>query len=145
MTKVRVGNSSTRVKLVESTKYSSFLSPRGPAPDPWLEPIQTIDASGDVVIDYSLGKHCVLNVIGDIDTISVTNWPVPGRIARLTLEFINTGPYGVTSWDSSIMWPGGAVPDITQGPNRRDRVILSTTDGGAVVYGDSIGFDYRTI
>jgi hypothetical protein len=108
-----------------------------------MEPIQTITAQGNVVIDYSLGRHCVLNVVGQVTNLSVTNWPPAGRIARLTLELTNTGPYDVTTWDYSIVWPEGAEPILTTGAGVVDRIILSTADGGVTVFGDVVGYDYK--
>ncbi len=164
MTRVRVSNTnSTRVRVANDSYYAvvantpstklrvandtftTYISPKGPGPDPWLEPSQEITVSGDVEIDYSLGKHCIVNVAGRITNLTVVNWPPTGRIARLTLEFINQGDYGIDNWDLSYLWPEGIMADLTPEAGGRDRVILSTTTGGLYVYCDSIGFDYRTV
>lgn len=112
-------------------------------PDPWLEPIQNITASGALIIDYSLGKHVRLTLAGDVTSFAVTGWPAANRIARLTLEVLNGGNFGILAWPTGIIWQSGSVPEITQGAGARDRIILSTTDTGATIYGDPVGFDYR--
>lgn len=137
-------NAPTRVRVANDA-FTTYISPKGPGPDPWLEPAQEITVQGDVEIDYSLGKHCIVHVAGQITNLTVINWPASGRIARLTLEFINEGSYGIDNWDLAYLWPEGIMADLTPMPGGRDRIILSTTTGGQVVYCDSIGFDYRTV
>ena len=117
---------------------------QGPeGPDPWLEPIQDLAAAGALTIDYRLGKHVRLTLAGDVTSFSVIGWPAPNRIARLTLEILNTGDFGILAWPSGTLWQSGSVAQITRGLGARDRIILSTTDAGATIYADPIGFDYR--
>lgn len=126
---------------------TSSPGPRGaqgdPGPDPWLEPIQNISASGALVIDYSLGKHVRLSLAGDVTSFSIVGWPAANRIARLTLEVLNSGDFGILAWPNGTIWQSGSLPEITRGAGARDRIILSTSDTGAVIYGDPVGFDYR--
>ena len=132
---------SARLSLVASPGPHGAQGPEGP--DPWLEPIQDIDAAGTLVIDYALGKHVRLNLSGDVTALSVINWPAPNRIARLTLEIVNGGDFGILAWPSGTLWQTGSVAQITRGQGARDRIILSTTDAGTTLYADPIGFDYR--
>ena len=132
---------SARLSLVASPGPQGAQGPEGP--DPWLEPIQDITASGAVVIDYAGGKHVRMNLTGDVTAFSIINWPPPNRIARLTLEILNAGDFGILAWPPGTLWQAGSVAQITRGLGARDRIILSTTDAGATVYGDPIGFDYR--
>ena len=118
-------------------------APGPEGPDPWLDPIQDITASGAVVIDYALGKHVRLNLSGDVTSFTVIGWPAPNRIARLTLEILNTGAFGILAWPPGTLWQAGSVAQITRGLGARDRIILSTTDAGTNIYADPIGFDYR--
>lgn len=114
-----------------------------PGPDPWLDPIQTFDASGDLVINYALGKTVRMTLIGDVTSLSISNWPVSNRIARLTLEILNSGTFDILAWPAETYWQFGAPPVLTKEAGSRDRIILSTTNAGAVIYGDPVGFDYR--
>jgi hypothetical protein len=128
--------------LIASPGPKGDTGPEGP--DPWLDPIQDIDdASGDVEIDYSLGKHVRLTIVGNVTSLSVVNWPIANRIARLTLEILNTGNFDIQAWPDGTLWQSGNVPFITQGAGKKDRIILSTTDAGATIYGDPVGYDYR--
>lgn len=143
---VRVRTSTTnpgkRVKVAEPEHVSTSLSPGQGSRDPWLEPVQEVYGTGVLVIDYSKGKHCIVYVTGDITSLKVINWPVAGRIARLTLEFVNQGAFDVLAWDGAIIWPDDLIPGLTKVAGGRDRVVLSTTDGGTIIYGDTVGFDY---
>jgi hypothetical protein len=117
---------------------------QGPSgPDPWLEPIQNLTGNGALDINYALGKHVRLTLAGNVTQLSVSGWPVANRIARLTLEILNEGNFGILAWPNGTIWQSGSVPEITQGAGARDRIILSTTDSGATIYGDPVGFDYR--
>jgi hypothetical protein len=112
-----------------------------PGPDPWMEPVQHIDAAGDTQINYAAGKYVKLHVTADC-SLSVINWPVANRIARLTLEILNDG-FSILAWPAGTIWQNGSLPTPTATPGARDRIILSTTDGGLTIYGDPIGYDYR--
>lgn len=111
-----------------------------PGPDPWLDPIQDITATGSTTtIDYSLGKFIRLRLEASTSLI-LTGWPIPDRQARMTIEIQNTGSYTIT-WPVSVLWPaGGIVPTAT--PNGTDVIVLSTTSGGTVVYGFPAGLDF---
>jgi len=132
---------SARLSLIASPGPQGAQGPEGP--DPWLEPIQDIEAMGALIINYARGKHVRLNLIGDVTSFSVINWPPPNRIARLTLEILNGGDFGILAWPPGTLWQSGSVAQITRGEGARDRLILSTTDAGATLYADPIGFDYR--
>lgn len=112
-----------------------------PGPDPWMEPVQNVIAAGDTEINYAAGKMVRLHLTADA-SLSVINWPAANRIARLTLEILNDG-FAILAWPAGCVWQAGSVPALTGDPGSRDRIILSTTDGGLTVYGDPIGFDYR--
>jgi hypothetical protein len=138
------------LSLVSQAAQIALISSPGPegapgpsGPDPWLEPIQDIEASGALAINYALGKHVRLTLAGDVTSFAVSGWPVTNRIARLTLEILNSGDFGILAWPNGTIWQSGSVPEVTRGDGARDRIILSTTDAGATIYGDPVGFDYR--
>ena len=138
------------LSLVSPQATVALISSPGPqgakgdeGPDPWLEPIQDVIASGALSINYSLGKHVRLSLAGDVTSFAVIGWPAANRIARLTLEILNSGDFGILAWPTGTIWQSGSVPEITRGAGARDRIILSTTDAGATIYGDPVGFDYR--
>lgn len=103
-------------------------------PDPWAEPIQNISASGNVSIDYGLGKHVRLTLTGNA-TLAVVNWPPDKVLGRLSLRIINTGNFTLV-WPAGVKWfAGGAEHFVTQGAGKCDWVILSTDDGGTNILG----------
>ena len=130
-----------QASIVSSPGPQGAQGPRGP--DPWLDPVQDVTGSGAVLIDYAAGKHVRLKVAGNITSLSVVNWPPAGRIARLTLEILNDGNFNIGAWPVGTVWQDGSVPMITPGAGARDRFILSTTDAGATIFGDPVGFNYR--
>jgi subtilisin family serine protease len=111
--------------------------PQGP--DPWDEPIQEISASGALVINYSLGKHVVLTLTGNVTSLTVSNWPASQRVARLTLEILNNGAFTIQSWPG-VQWPDGVAPGQT--PSGKDMIILTTVNAGARTFGHLIGLNY---
>jgi len=120
------------------------IGPEGPAgPDPWLAAVQDVSAQGGVTLVYSAGKHVRLTLLGNITSLSVEGWPVANRLARLTLETINTGNFNVLSWPAGSLWQGGIIMPLTQGAGAKDRFVLSTTDAGSTIFVDAVGFDYR--
>ena len=119
--------------------------PRGErGPDPWLDPVQVIThEGGPLAIDYGAGKHVRLTLQGDIEALTLTGWPEPNRIARLTLELINDGAFSVAVWPSGTLWPFGVSPVLTPGPGAHDLIILTTTDGGATILGCPVGYSFQ--
>lgn len=114
--------------------------PRGPmGPDPWLDPVQQLTASGALEIDYSLGKHIELSLDGN-SQITVANWPAAGRLARLTIDITSSGLFTITSWPAGVIWQNGNPPEITQAG--KDTIILTTTSGGAEVRGYIAGANF---
>jgi hypothetical protein len=115
--------------------------PQGPpGPDPWLEPVQPLTATGaSLLIDYSAGKHVRLTLSSDV-TLAISNWPVADRIARLTLEIHSTGTFSIT-WPAEVKWPADAMPVLT--PSATDIIILTTTTSGSVIYGFPAGLSFN--
>lgn len=117
---------------------------QGPAgPDGWAEPIQLITTSGpSLVIDYSLGKHVVLQLQHDV-ALTVIGWPSADRLARLTIEVMQAGDHTIT-FPSAWLWSAGAIPDITPGAGSSDVLLFTTVDAGATVRGHVIGQAYQS-
>jgi len=97
-----------------------------------LVQVQTINhsGSGSRAIDYSAGQHVVLNVSANITSMTVTNWPTSGKLARLTIEVISSGAFTVPL-PSGVLLVGGTAYTVT--PSGKDTVILTTTDAGSTV------------
>lgn len=117
--------------------------PQGPrGDDGWAVPIQSISSGGpSLQIDYSAGKHAVLTLTGNITTLTFANWPVANRLARLTIEVVNTGSYAIT-WPASVKWSGGSAPSNSLGAGKLDTFILTTVDAGATIKGHIAGLAF---
>lgn len=114
--------------------------PQGPAgPDPWLEPIQHLTGNGPLAIDYAAGKHVILTLEGNTQ-ITVTGWPQAGRIARLTIETLNSGAHQIDAWPAEVKWQNGNAPILT--PSGEDVLVLTTTDSGASIKGFIAGLNF---
>jgi hypothetical protein len=143
--------SSQPVRFVAVAPASTTFSivgtpgPRGErGPDPWLDPVQVIaHEGGPLEIDYAAGKHVRLTMEGDVDELTVVNWPAENRIARLTLEVMSTGSFQVGEWPAGTLWPLGVAPVLTVGPGAHDLIILTTTDGGATILGCPVGYNFQ--
>lgn len=103
--------------------------------------VQSISASGVLVIDYSAGKHVILTLTGNITDISFTGWPADGLFARLTIEIHNTGAFGITGWPPLVKW-AGSDPIITQGIGAEDWLAITTSTAGAAMNGHIVGQNY---
>ncbi len=141
MTEVVINEEAGTVVLVGPavTTIVEVVAAGPQGPDPWDEPVQIISASGALVIDYSLGKHVVLTLTGNVTSLTVSNWPAATTIARLTLEILNGGSFTIQSWPG-VLWPDGVAP--TQTPNGKDMIILTTVNAGARTFGHLVGLNY---
>ena len=93
------------------------------------------DVSGTFIIDYSLGQFQKMNVVGDITSLNVINWPSSTTLGRLALYITLSTTYNIdwswiTGWAAS---PSAPVLDATL-----NELIFTTVDGGSVVIGHGI-------
>ncbi len=115
---------------------------QGP-PGPYDIRSREIDSSPNTVIDYALGAFQSINVIGDIGTIDVLNWPPPGKAARLILELRQTSAFQIAAWPEGTRWVEGVRPVLTVGAGSTDLVVLTTGTAGDVVFGNVVGQNYQ--
>lgn len=90
----------------------------------------THSASGTRNIDYSAGQHVTLTVNANITSMTVSNWPASGKLARLTIDVISSGAFTVPL-PSGALTAGAAGYTVT--PSGKDTIILTTTDGGTTI------------
>jgi hypothetical protein len=103
--------------------------------------IQSISASGALMIDYSLGRSVSLTLTGNITSVSVSNLPVVNFEAQVVLNITNSGAFGIT-WGSSFYAPGGSPPVIAQGAGALTTIVLRTLNGGTSYFLDAPGSGY---
>lgn len=103
-------------------------------------PVETVNASGALELDYSVSKHYHVNVLGNITSVSIIGWPASGNFARLTAEFHNTGNFNIV-FPSAFYW-SGPVPTLTGGAGTEDWFAFTTSTGGTRVTGHYVGANY---
>lgn len=69
--------------------------------------------------------------------MTFSNWPTSGDHGTLTIYRVKdaTGTSRTISWPSSVDWPGGTAPTLTQTTSAVDIFVFTTVDGGTRVHG----------
>lgn len=88
----------------------------------------THSVSGTRNIDYSAGQHVVLAVSANITSMTFSNLPASGKLARITLDITTTGTVTIALPTGSITAAGAGYTPTVGG---KDTLILTTTDGGS--------------
>lgn len=94
------------------------------------------DVSGDIVINYQYGQFQKMNIVDDITSITVINWPSSTILGRLALyPTTDSTEYSidwswVNGWASSI-----GAPSLAVGLNE---LLFTTVDGGSTIIGHAI-------
>lgn len=103
------------------------------------EKSQNVTAAATTTIDFSAGPVVNLSQAVNITTLSITNPPASGTVGVLTIKRKkdNSATARTIAWPSSIEWPGGVDPTLTQTANAVDVFSLLTDDGGTTWYGSS--------
>jgi hypothetical protein len=108
-----------------------------------LDVVQVVTTGPTVLIDYAKGAFQNLILASNVSAISIINWPSTGKTGRLILQITNTGAFTLNGWPTGTMWSEGGVPVVTPGAGKRDILVLTTGDGGATIFGNIVGQDYR--
>jgi len=92
------------------------------------------NVSGAVTIDYEDGHSQYATVTGDITSLTVSNLPLSGKGAWLTLELIQDGTGGHTiTLSSAYKTSGGAGITLSTAASARDKLRLETRDAGTTI------------
>lgn len=94
--------------------------------------------TGATAMDLEDGNVFSATVTG-ATTFSVTNVPVTGTCASLSLILINGGSAAVT-WMTGTVWPAGVAPTLTAAGT--DILVFFTVNGGTTWYGNVAGQAY---
>ena len=113
-----------------------------PAPGPSIRVQTVVQVGATLMIDRNLGENCFLNLTETISSVEFMGWPASGSTGKIRLIIYNTGAFGITGYHIPTYWPGGVVPVITPGPNKRDILLFMSDDGGSTIYGSVVGLDY---
>lgn len=90
--------------------------------------LTTVSAvSGTLTLDASLGDYFKTTLTANISTLAVENVPT---CASLTLSVIQDSSPRTFAWPASFKW-AGAAPAIGTGAASRNRLFITTDNGGA--------------
>lgn len=107
-----------------------------------LPTVQTINASaGTVTLNMDIARHFIINLQSNVTTVTVTNWPTAGNLARCVVEIRNTSTYTYTH-PISAKWANGFKPSNTLGNGKIDQFFYLSADGGTTVTGHILGLDF---
>lgn len=85
-------------------------------------------------IDYTNGQSILLTLTAGVNTtVTITNWPVSGRLGQVQLEIVQAATPVTIIW-ANTTWLIGGPPDIS-GASATYLVHLSSRDGGTTVFG----------
>lgn len=107
--------------------------------------IQSITASGTLVIDRSAGEWVKVNLTGDISSFSVSNPAGAGNLTKLVLKITNaaTHTFDLSLLSGSIA-PGGVFPVIASGSGKITTVIILSDDVGSTWLVNLGNLDYHS-
>jgi len=93
------------------------------------------NVSGAVAIDYEKGHWQYATLTGDVTSVTVSNLPVTGTGAWLTLELVQDGTGSRTlTLGSAYETAGGAGITLSTAASSRDLLHLTTRDSGARIF-----------
>lgn len=105
---------------------------------------QTVAAASTTDIDLEFGNVCELTQNTNITTFTFSKPPASGTFGSLTIIRVKdaSGTTRSIVWPTSVDWPGGTAPTLTQTTGAVDIFVFFTIDGGtrwhgAMASGDS--------
>lgn len=104
---------------------------------------QSLTGNGALVIDYTLGRHVLLTMTGNVTSINIINWPATTTFARLTCEIHNTGAFTLSGYPAGWKISNGhTVPVLTPGAGAEDWIAFTTHTAGTTVSVHWVGQNY---
>lgn len=97
--------------------------------------------SGVVTLDKANGECQRVSLIGDVTSLSISNFGLAGQCSKLVLEVWNTDDFTM-AFPTGTIWPNGNAPTVSQGDGKKDVYILLTMDGGTTIYGTVVGKNF---
>lgn len=110
-------------------------------PDIYLTAYGQVNVSGAASLDRTNGECQRISIVGNVTSLTISNFGIAGKLRKLVLEIWNTGDYTFT-WPVGTIWPGGVPVTVTSGAGSKDLVVLLTVDGGTTIYGTVVGQSY---
>mgnify|MGYP000155439792 CR=1 FL=1 len=100
--------------------------------------VNLTSVSNSVTVDCSDGNVFDLNLTEDT-TFSFVNEPPNGIAYSFTLKLVQDSSAREVTWPSSVNWPKGVAPTLSDGSGEVDVFVFYTNDGGANWYGFTAG------
>lgn len=95
-------------------------------------------SAGAITFDCALSNSFNVSLTANITSITFSNSPATGKLGEIVIDFQQDGTGSRTvTWPASVKWSGGVAPVITTTlTTGRDKVFLSTRDGGTTWLGE---------
>jgi hypothetical protein len=108
-----------------------------------IESVDNVSAGGSVSLNYSTGPDFTLTLTSNATSFAITNWPSSGELAKVTVQVKQDATGSRTwAWPAGYKWAGGTAPTISSAANAIDEFVLWSRDGGATVYGATVGQEF---
>lgn len=115
-----------------------------------ISTINTTTANRAVSLNYNDAQSFVVNMqSSQLHTVTFDNWPTtnPLRVltATMVMKFPGTGGYATSAsvqWPSTVKWPGGTAPTITNKTGATDIFSFVSYDNGASWLGFTGGQEF---
>lgn len=115
-----------------------------------ISTITTTTSNRAISLNYSNAQSFVVNMQSSaLHTVSFANWPTTSPLRVLTatmiMKFPGTGGAATTatvSWPSSVKWPGGTAPTITNKAGATDVFSFVSYDNGTSWLGFTGGQEF---
>ena len=103
-----------------------------------------VQSGGTVSIDIRNGQNLDFTLSANVTGIFISGWPtVSGITGRVRMRIVNAGSFTMTGWPAGTVWPNNTAPVIS--PNGTDIIELTSSNGGATIYGQVIGQAYASV
>ena len=97
-------------------------------------------SSNTITLNMALGSLFSFQATANITTTTINNVPASGRFASMILRVKGDGSVRTWAWfDSTVKWPGAAVPTRTSTNNKYDWFLFTTVDAGTTWSGFVMG------
>jgi hypothetical protein len=107
-----------------------------------LPPVVTINANtSSVALNMAIAQHFIINLSANVTSVTISNWPASGQLAKCTVEIRNTGSF-TFAHPSGVKWANGYVPSNSLGNGKIDWFSYVSGDGGTTRTGFILGQDF---
>lgn len=101
-------------------------------------------SAGALTVDFEAGNVKDIAHDSNITGITISNPPASGKCGSMTLVLTQdaTGGRTIAGWPASVKWSGGSAPTFSTTANKKNVVVLLTTDGGTTYLAWLAGKDF---